>query len=314
MSIKTLDQHLEDRIPVPLRPIVAGWLSGTTSVPITVLKLSMALGTVEEIRAAIGGIIAAISATFPAGAAPRERAEALRSFLEQHQSGLNQVKTFLEFEKKHQHSGSPDPVTRWATLFDAWVRQSEGASVALYSFGDEALLDALTSEVVALLNRWNLVNRDGVILQVGCGAGRFEAALGPQVRAAYGIDISAEMIAAAERRCRGLENVYLRTSSGRDLSLFADDFFDLVYAIDAFPYLHASGFDLVEKHFAEVCRVLRKGGTFVIINFSYRGSTEIDRSEIQELARKNNFAVLDDGVSPFTLWDGVAWRLRLRRE
>ena len=85
---------------------------------------------------------------------------------------------------------------------------------------------------------------------------------------------------------------------------------DVPLALDPFPYLHASGFDLVAGHFAEARRVLRRGGGLVIINFSYRGSPDADRSEIRRLAARNRFSVVDDGVTPFRLWDGVAWRLR----
>src|SRR5689334_12094541 len=160
MESDSLHPMIADRLAASLQPIVQAWLAGTASMPITVLKLSMALDTVDETRALLDDVIATIKATSPAGSAPRERAAAMETFLDQHRSGVSQVKAFLEFEKQHHESGSPDPVGRWAALFDAWARESEGASVALYSFGDESLLDALTGEVVALLDRWNLLGSD----------------------------------------------------------------------------------------------------------------------------------------------------------
>lgn len=119
------------------------------------------------------------------------------------------------------------------------------------------------------------------------------------MQAAYGIDISAEMIAAAQRRCAGLRNVYLMTCSGRDLLLFRSEMFDGLYVVDTFPYLHMSGVDLVVRHFQEAGRVLRPKGEFLVLNFSYRDSPKIDRLEVEQLAQECGFEVLENGVQPF---------------
>jgi SAM-dependent methyltransferase len=201
-------------------------------------------------------------------------------------------------------------IARSRDFFDRAVAYSEEASVALYSLGEPELLAGATSEVVELLERWGLLGPERAILQVGCGIGRFEKALAPHVRIACGIDVSANMLAAARRRCAGLTNVLLLRSSGRDLSLFKDGTFDLVYAVDTFPYMQGAGLPLVEDHTREAHRVLRPGGELVILNFSYRGDVGQDRRDAERLADESGFEVIVSGWQPFRTWDGVAFRLR----
>ena len=86
--------------------------------------------------------------------------------------------------------------------------------------------------------------------------------------------------------------------------------FDLVLAVDSFPYVHQAGPEVVETYFHEAARVLGPGGEFVILHFSYRDSTEADRAEVRKLCRAAGFTVVMNGAQPFKLWDGVAFRMR----
>jgi SAM-dependent methyltransferase len=148
------------------------------------------------------------------------------------------------------------------------------------------------------------------VLEIGCGIGRFEQALARRVAAITGIDIAPRMIEAARQRCAGLPNVTLRVTAGRDLSPFAPGSFDTVLAIDAMPYVWRAGTALVATHFAEVARVLRAGGDFVILNLSYRGDLELDRQDARRLAATAGLRVLRNGTSDLRLWDGATFHLR----
>jgi SAM-dependent methyltransferase len=205
-------------------------------------------------------------------------------------------------------------VAHFAALFDDLVRQSPAASVAAYSLGREDVLAEATAEIVDLLARWRLIAEERDVLQIGCGIGRIEAAIAPLVRSATGIDISPAMVAAATERCAGLSNVRFLLASGRDLSQFVDGSFHLVYAVDSFPYIVGVGMTLAGTHFAEAARVLAPGGDFLILNFSYRESLELDREDVARLAAENGFAVLVNGEQPFRLWDGAAFHLRTHDE
>src|SRR5262249_24963782 len=157
------------------------------------------------------------------------------------------------------------------------VRRGEEASVAAHSLGDPRLLAKATREIVNLFGAWGLLGADRRTLEIGCGIGRLQAALAPSVAEAHGIDVSPKMTAAAVRRCTGLANVFLSVSSGRDLEGFADASLDLVFAVDAFPYIHHAGEELVAAHWREAVRVLRPGGELAIFNYSYRDDISADR-------------------------------------
>jgi ubiquinone/menaquinone biosynthesis C-methylase UbiE len=195
-------------------------------------------------------------------------------------------------------------------LVDLSAPRGEEASVALNSLGDPEVLERATNEVVDRFERWGLLGPRKTVLQIGCGIGRFELALAPRVREAHGIDVSTEMIKVAERRCEALPNVFLRKTSGQDLAMFDAASFDLVYAVDVFPYLVQSGMPLVERHFAEARRVLKPGGHLVILNFSYRGDVGTDDTDVRRLAASAGLEVAEAAVRPFRLWDGVAWVMK----
>ena len=195
-------------------------------------------------------------------------------------------------------------------LFDWSVQQSEEASVALYSLGSPTLLERATREIITQLEQWKVIGRDKSVLDIGCGIGRIAAELGPRCRDVHGIDVSREMINIALRRCEPLANVHLLKTSGHDLREFVDHSFDTAIAVDTFPYLNQSGAALVESYFAEVARVLKPGGDFVILNYSYRGDDQADRADVQRMAKDYGFEVLTSGERPFSIWDGSAFHLR----
>jgi SAM-dependent methyltransferase len=309
-TIPAVEALLTALVPEAAQQAISEWLYGGCSAPITVLKLLMIWPEPARVAALLERVIEHLAATCEVTSAPHRRAAAMQTLLQGHGAGLDRVSAMLRLEQQHQGSWQVDPIASAAALFDAWVQASEEASVALYSFGDPALLAVATAEVVQLFEAWELLGDDRVILQIGCGIGRFEAALASRVQAAYGIDISDAMIAVARRRCAALPSVHLQTCSGRDLGLFSSEKFDLVYMVDTFPYLHMAGADLVARHFQEVYRVLKPRGSFVILNFSYRGAPDLDRLEVGQLARQHHFEVLENGTRPFHVWDGLAWWLR----
>jgi SAM-dependent methyltransferase len=209
-------------------------------------------------------------------------------------------------------ASSPDDVIgRCERLFDWAVEQSEEGSVAAYTLGDPGLFARATAEVVTELTTLGVLGRDRDTLEIGCGVGRMQRALASLVREAYGVDISAGMIAAARRRCEGLDNVHLERCSGRNLASLGTHRLHLVYAIDSFPYIQRAGWAAVEHYMADVARVLTPGGDVVIFNYSYRGDLDADRRDITTLARAGGFDVLVNGESRLRTWDGVLFHLRL---
>jgi predicted TPR repeat methyltransferase len=239
-----------------------------------------------------------------------QRARAALDVLRANPQAWGTVKAVLGDVRHDSAAESADEQIRYlAAAFDRAAQASPEGSVALYALGNPDLLSAVTAEVVDRMREWGLLGADKNILDLGCGIGRFAEALAAEVKSIVGVDISGEMIGVARRRCAAFSNATFLQSSGRDLSSFAEDSFDLVLAVDTFPYLMQSGISVVETHFAEAARVLRHQGDFLILNFSYRGDPEQDRADIRRLSKSFGFEVLRDGVPAFSLWDGIAFHL-----
>ncbi|XYI00739.1 GNAT family N-acetyltransferase [Sorangium sp. So ce1128] len=286
-------------------------MSGDVSPEVGLVRL---LGAAGDLAAAERAIEAARAAAGQGGGdgkgEPAARLEALRRCLSERRAACATVAEILGAHRDAGGGAGADAPARTARLFDELCARSEEASVAAYSLGDPELLERATREVVELLERWGLLGEDRAILQIGCGIGRFEAALAPRVREAWGLDVAPRMVEAARRRCAGLPNVVLAVSSGVDLGDVPPARFELVYAVDSFPYLVAAGEAVVDRHVAEARRVLRPGGELVILNYSYRGDLARDAADVARLAARHGFDVLASGERPFSLWDGRAYRLR----
>ena len=124
------------------------------------------------------------------------------------------------------------------------------------------------------LTDWGLshvtVGRDATILDVGCGGGRTVeklAAVATQGKV-YGVDVSEASVAMSRSRNRkaiALGRVDIRQSGVSHLP-FADRMFDLVTAVETHFY-----WPDLQNDMREVLRVLKPGGTFVIIAEAYKG-------------------------------------------
>jgi len=203
-----------------------------------------------------------------------------------------------------------DAVARIAALFDHAVAQAPEASVAACSFGDPALLDMATAELVRWLEREALIAPGAEVLDLGCRIGRVTAALAPRCASVLGLDISLGMVEEARRRHAGLPNLRFAVTSGTDLAGLPESALDLVLAVDSFPYLFQAGREVAERHVADAARLLRRGGALAILNLSYRADAEADRTDAQRWAARHGFALVHCGDRPFTLRDGRAFVLR----
>ena len=197
----------------------------------------------------------------------------------------------------------PTDVAGVARMFDAAVARAPEASVAAYSLGDPDTLARATAELVAWLTGQRLIGPNCDVLDLGCGIGRVSAALGPLCHTVLGVDVSPGMIAVARMR-HAAANLAFATGDG---SALGSQMFDLVLAVDSMPYMIQAG--VADRQAAAAARLLRPGGSFVVLNLSYRG-LPADRATARAWAARYGFALVCDGAAPFTLWDGTAFVLR----
>jgi SAM-dependent methyltransferase len=303
---KEIDTRLGRVEPEIAREVLLDLLTDDISPLIALSRLLLAMGGTEE----TDDLLATVAQSWGRPLDPRLRETA--RLLHDHREGCERVADML---RKHPDpatmSGPPEEViATFRRFFNRSVTRNEEASIAAYSLGDPGVLSQVTDEIMSLLDEWGLLDPDHKVLEIGSGIGRMQAALSPRVAEAHGIDIAPKMVEAARRRCAGLSNVHFALSSGLDLAGFPDERFDLVLAVDSFPYVQQAGPAVVEKHFEEAARVLAPGGEFVILHFSYRDTIETDRQDVRRLCRATGFSLVMNGAQPFKLWDGVVFRMR----
>ncbi len=227
-------------------------------------------------------------------------AETLRPLLTP--AAFDLVQAMLGMASHHAPTSPAD----WAATFDRAVALSPEASVALYSLGDAERLAAATREVTDWLVAERLVRADRRVLEIGCGIGRFVQGLAAHASLVVGVDVSQGMCAEAARRLSGVGRCAVVRTSGRDLAAFADGAFDLVLAIDSWPYLVNAG--LEDELFEELGRVLAPGGDIVILNWSYRGDPEADARDADRLGRRTGLTVVEGAAPELTHWNGAVFR------
>jgi SAM-dependent methyltransferase len=205
-------------------------------------------------------------------------------------------------------ASAADGVAAARAMFDRLVAVSPEASVAAYSLGDPARLEAATAEVVAWLRGRGLLDPPPRLLDLGCGIGRFCAALAPLARQVVGLEVSEAMARRARARLAGMGGASVLVGSGHDLAALADGSFDLILAVDAFPYLVQASPALAAGHLREAARLLRPDGHLVILNYSYRG-LDADLRELPVHAREAGLEPVLTGERPFLQWDGAVFLL-----
>jgi ubiquinone/menaquinone biosynthesis C-methylase UbiE len=136
---------------------------------------------------------------------------------------------------------------------DEFTRQAETFSSA------PAITDAaLAQRIIDALGE----EARGAVLDVACGPGVLSAAIAGSAREVVAFDLTTAMLAKAAQRCAaaGRGNVSFREGDATDLP-FADAAFDAVVT-----RLSVHHFDRPARVFAEIFRVLRPGGVFVVVD------------------------------------------------
>jgi ubiquinone/menaquinone biosynthesis C-methylase UbiE len=156
---------------------------------------------------------------------------------------------------------------------DEFTRQAETFSAS------PAITDkALTQRFVTALGNAG----KGSVLDVACGPGILSAAVATSARDVVAFDLTPQMLKKAAQRCAeaGLANVTFREGNAAELP-FADATFDA-----AVTRLSVHHFDRPARVMAEIFRVLRPGGRFVIADvISSEAAAESELQNAIEILR-----------------------------
>lgn len=136
-----------------------------------------------------------------------------------------------------------------AGLIHPWEAVIEGVDKPelLYQQGEN---------VVALLMKLKLINKKTSILDIGCGVGRVEYAVGKYVKSCVGIDIAPSMIKLAKTYVKA-PNVEFLVTDGVGLRAVKNQKFDLVFCIIVFQHLPRKIF---LNYLKEITTILKKSG------------------------------------------------------
>ncbi len=268
---------------------------GAGEIPVTIALMNLAQMTSGRVEA--GGLVKRAMAAKGTG---RERLQELAVLLREH-ANAHEIVRRIDGAFTPCAPGVPE-AEHWAAMFDGAARISPEACVALYSFGDPALLGKITDELISTLLEWDVVRAPSRVLDYGCGIGRVSARLAPHVGEVVAVDVSTVMLREARERLAGLANVSLMPAA--DLSS-KEGVFDLILLVDVCPYFAKPG-----EVLAGLLPHLAAGGSLIAMNWSYSIGPVAEREAARDFARVHALALVRDGTVEFTLWDGLVFHFR----
>jgi SAM-dependent methyltransferase len=152
---------------------------------------------------------------------------------------------------------------QYAEVWDALADTSERAKAAACGHEDETALRRSAQTPVKNLIELAGVRPEEDILEFGCGVARVGLELASLCRSWTGADLSANMLATAAERLRGVNNVRLVKLQQVGLDQLETSSFDLVYSTNMLAHL-----DEMDRwrYVKDSFRVLRPGGRLCIDN------------------------------------------------
>ena len=152
---------------------------------------------------------------------------------------------------------------QYAEVWDALAANSELAKAAACGHVDEIAVRRSAQTPLKNLIELAGVRPEDDILEFGCGVARLGLELASRCRSWTGADLSANMLATAAERLRGVDNVRLVKLQQIGLDQLETSCFDLVYSTNMLAHL-----DQMDRwrYVKDSFRVLRPGGRMCIDN------------------------------------------------
>ena len=179
------------------------------------------------------------------------------------ETGTDQLED-LRQRLAHARWPEPAPVTDWSQGVPVdWLRDLCAYWQDGYDWrrgGEEWTPSAEWKRSLTALIR-ERAPRQGAILEIGPGAGRWTEALQKLAGALTVVDVSRTSIEACRARLAGSDNVRYLVNDGRTLPDIPDDSIDFIWSFDTF--VHVSPEDTA-AYAGEFRRVLRRGGRGIV--------------------------------------------------
>ncbi len=110
------------------------------------------------------------------------------------------------------------------------------------------------------------------VLEIACGIGRVSRFIAPHCRQLHCSDILDEALAASRTHLADFPNVSFDKINGYDLAGYDSESFDCVYSFTTFFHFD---FELVVGYFAEIKRVLKRGGVAILEFKQWNGKDDV---------------------------------------
>jgi SAM-dependent methyltransferase len=155
------------------------------------------------------------------------------------------------------------PRRQYDAVWDALAATPELAKAAACGCQDESAVRRSAKTPVKNLIELAGVRPEDDVLEFGCGVARIGLELAPRCRSWTGADLSANMLATAAERLRGVNNVRLVKLQHVGLDQMESNSFDLVYSTNMLAHL-----DEMDRwrYVKDAFRVLRPDGRLCIDN------------------------------------------------
>jgi ubiquinone/menaquinone biosynthesis C-methylase UbiE len=152
---------------------------------------------------------------------------------------------------------------QYAAVWDSLAATRELATISACGERDESAVRSSVQICVRNIQELARISPQDEVLEIGCGVGRVGRELAPHCKSWTGSDVSARMLAYAEERLKGMENIRLVLLQRGGLREIKSGSYNVVFATNMLCHL-----DEMDRwrYVEEAFRVLRSGGRLLIDN------------------------------------------------
>jgi len=161
-----------------------------------------------------------------------------------------------------------------------------------------------------VLLRW--IGRDGTVLEIGSGAGRWTESLQPIARRLVLVDITEKSMELCKKRFADCSNIEYFVNDGKSLGFLPKESIDYVWSWDAFVHINKEDTAAYMKEFA---RVLKPGACAVIhhpsgLDTAGGWRSDVTTASFADLVRRNGLILIEQ----FDSWGDGKFDVRHHRD